>query len=216
MEQEILALLNQILAKLSNQYSKQDILVVVIPSLLTLTGTLSGVYLVYLLGFKNQKKIADRTARQNSYSDLMGLKFSISQLYVSRFEARIYSDFHEMRCKLLGASEGSHDFTETKRWMQKSEDLVLDIANKNERIFHTIGVIKSVFQASDELDKLTNKIYKFKPPSVHDVPSDIKKIEQLNDWKVEAISLLQAYIQREITEPLDQLLNYIEGKLKNT
>ena len=63
-------------------------------------------------------------------------KFITTRLSVSRFEAWIFSDYHEARWKLAGDPTGSLDLQEAQRWMGKSEDLALEIAKNNSRILN--------------------------------------------------------------------------------
>ena len=55
----------------------------------------------------------------------MGLKIPLIQNYVSRFEASVFSDYHEYCWKMFGCPLDSFDVDETKRPMKRSEDLVL-------------------------------------------------------------------------------------------
>jgi len=54
---------------------------------------------------------------------------------LSRFEALVYSHYHEYRYRL---SKESHDFTEAMRWMKKSEDLALEIAKYNQQFLESL------------------------------------------------------------------------------
>ena len=44
----------------------------------------------------------------------MGRKFTTTQLYVSKYEALLYSDYHEARWKLAGAPKESLDLQEAR------------------------------------------------------------------------------------------------------
>ncbi|MDO8690027.1 MAG: hypothetical protein Q7R39_08470, partial [Dehalococcoidia bacterium] len=105
--------------------------------------------------------------RQQAYPEIMGRKFLLMQLYVSRFEARIFSDYHEQRWR---NSPDSLDLSEAQRWMHKSEDLALEIAKTNQSLFESIGLVKASFRRDDELDTLTQHIYHFRTPTIIEPP----------------------------------------------
>src|SRR5574341_1690431 len=129
MESEAIAALNQILEKIAIiSKTEKSWLDVWAAPISAIVGIFITAVLSYFLGFRSQVNLADRKLRQKVYGELMGFKLSLSQLYVSRFEAYIFSDFHEKRWLMTGANENSHDFQEAKRWMQKSEELALAIS----------------------------------------------------------------------------------------
>ena len=86
---------------------ESPLLSIILPALLTLVGVIVGAYLTYYWGLKTQINVGDHQKRQQSFSQLMGQKFVTTQLYVSRFEALIFSDFHEHRWRLAGHSNSS-------------------------------------------------------------------------------------------------------------
>jgi hypothetical protein len=92
----------------------------------------------------------------------MGKKQLRRQLFLSRFEAMIFSDYHERRWKLAGSPEKSMDLEEAQRWMHKSENLALDIARTNQALFESVGLARPTFTQSAELTHLTERIYHFK------------------------------------------------------
>src|SRR5882724_4787984 len=139
------------------------------PSRLTAFGTwassivaaliivLGGGYASYHWGLSAQIQLTDRQKRQQAYSELMGEKAVLSQYLVSHFEAYIHSDYHEARWKLAGAPTDSLDLQEAKRWMQRSEDLVVEVAKTKKSLFETLGLIRSYFPLSDRLKELTHR-----------------------------------------------------------
>jgi hypothetical protein len=60
-------------------------------------------------------KISDHQKRQQVFSEVMGRKFLMTQLYVSRFEALIYSNYHEAKWKQSGWPKDSIDQQEAQR-----------------------------------------------------------------------------------------------------
>ncbi len=128
-----------------------ELKVVIISSIGTLIIALLSGYLSYRWGVSSQKNIYDHQMRLKAYSELIGYRQLLSQLFVSRYEAFIFSDYHECRWKIQGAPKESIDQTEAIRWMHKSEDLVLEISRTVQNLFQTVGVIRVLFKQSPEL-----------------------------------------------------------------
>ena len=166
MEKEIITTLNQILTQLESIPDEHSWVKTWAPSISAIIGIFITAFLSYILGYRSQIKLADRKQKQQSYGELMGCKHYLSQLYVSRFEAYIFSDHHEKKWHLTGAKENSLDFAEAKRWMLKSEELVLEISKYQEKVFSTLGVINAVFDSSEELTSLIDSVYQFKDRSL--------------------------------------------------
>ncbi len=211
MENEIITMLNQVLNQIESLPAERTWLETWAPSLSAIIGIIVTAYLSYILGYKSQIKLADRKLRLQAYGKLMGSKHYLSQLYVSRFEAYIFSDYHEKKWLMTGAKENSIDFTEAKRWMLKSEELVLEISKYQEKVFSTLGVVNAVFDSSDELTDMVNKIYKFKRPIINKVPDNIS-IDDLKDWKEQATTQVQNIVEQEISTPIQNLLEYLNSK----
>jgi arsenate reductase-like glutaredoxin family protein len=114
----------------------------------------------------------------------MGNKQLRRQLFVSRFEAMIFSDYHERRCKLARSPERSMDLEEAQRWMHKSENLALDIARTNQALFESVGLARPTFTQSAELTHLTERIFYFKTPIISP-PSDKADQNGLNGRKTQ-------------------------------
>ncbi len=112
-------------------------------ALIALLGVVLGAYLTARYSFQNQLRLATYQARQQSYAAIMGKKFLLAQLYVSRFEALVHSDYHERLWQLAGSPAASLDLEEAKRWMHKSEDLAIDVARTNQSLFESIGLARA-------------------------------------------------------------------------
>lgn len=184
------------------------ILLATVSSLLTLISVSAGAYLNYKFGLRSQLKIGEVKNRQQAFGQLMGQKFMITQVYVSRFEALIYSDYHEIKWKLAGCPNESLDLQEAQRWMHKSEDLSLEIARNNQKLFEIIGFIKILFPVTTKLDELLDRIYHFRTPVVK-TPDDKIDATQLEEWKKKAVAALQDLVKIEYAEPIDDLLDYL-------
>ncbi len=109
-----------------------------------------------------QQQAATLKDRQQAYAAIMGEKHLRNQLFVSRFEARIFSDYHERRWQLAGTPDNSFDFQEAQRWEHKSEDFAFEIARTNKALFESIGLARKSFAPTTELTELTERIYRFR------------------------------------------------------
>lgn len=191
------------------------ILIAVVTASLALIGVGVGSYLTYYFGLKSQLMIADHQKRQQTFSELMGRKILTKQLYVSRFEALIYSDYHEARWKLTGSPKDSIDLQEAQRWMHRSEELVFDIAKNQQRQLETVGLIRILFNKTSKLDELIDRIVHFKTPKISGEPFK-RDANQLEEWKVKAVQQLQAIVDEEYGAPVNTLLNYLEEEIHKT
>jgi hypothetical protein len=138
----------------------------------------------------------------------MGRKFMTSQLYVSRFEAYIFSDYHEARWKVSDQRKDSIDLQEAMRWMHKSEELVMELARNNQSLFETLGMIRTLFPHTPRLEELTSRVYHFKTPRTSSPPNG-KDLIELNAWKEQSVKSLQELVEREYAKPIDELLDYL-------
>ena len=84
-------------------------------------------------------------AQRAVFARLMGRKIITTQLYVSRYEALIFSDYHEERWKRAGAPKDSLDLQESLRWMHRSEDLVSEVVKNDQALFEDIATVRALF-----------------------------------------------------------------------
>jgi len=192
---------------------KNPLLTVIVTSVCTLLSTILVGYLSYRWGLNSQIEISNRQKRQQVFSQLMGRKFITTQLYVSRFEAYIFAEYHERRWKLGGAQKDSLDLQETFRWMHKSEDLGLEIARNNQSLFETIGLIRTLFPDTQKLNELVSRIYHFKMLAIIP-PGEGMGLDQLNKWKIKGVKDLQDLVEREYAKPIDELLTHLASEIK--
>lgn len=181
------------------------------PAFLALIGVIVGAILTYRLGMRSQLRVSDHQKRQQVFSQLMGRKFVTSQLYFSRFEAQIYSDYHEAKWKQAGHPKDSIDLGESQRWRNKSEDLALEIAKSNQSLFETIGFIRILFPKASKLDQFIDRLYHFKTPKILGDPLNMD-INAVEEWKIKAVRDLQTLVETEYSKPIDDLLNYLDGE----
>lgn len=191
----------------------------------TLVISWGSVYLAHQLQMKQEKLRTEREKKQKLYSDLLGIKPVYAQLYVSRFEAMLYSDFHENSIKMKSSQGGlpdpiDHDWSEAKRFLQRSEDLTLDIAKTRRELFENIGLVKILFRSSLELSNLVQAIYKHKSPVRIPVPmfpsnsQDIGSIIiQFEPWRVDETGKLMDNVRILVEDPIQSLINHLEKEL---
>ena len=188
-----------------------------------LDGIISGVivglavgagvaYLTSFFNLRSQMKLSDRQQRHETFGRLMGLKLLVMQLYVSRFEARIFSDYHEYRWKLSGYQKDSLDLQEAQRWMCKSEDLSLEIARINQTMFETIGHIRALFPTTTDLQRLIDRLYRFETPDIKP-PMNIEDLKLIEKWKTEAVKQLQKLVEDYYGKLIDDLLDYLAKQM---
>jgi hypothetical protein len=185
-----------------------------VAGLFALAGGFVGAYTTSTLNYRNQLKTETLHKRQQAYAEIMGRKFLLTQLYFSRFEARVFSDYHERRWNLSGNLPNSLDLSEAQRWMHKSEDLALDIAKTNQSLFESIGMAKTSFRRGAALDTLTQRIYQFRTPSIVG-PPDTKNVQDLEIWKAKAVTQLQQLVEEEYARPIDALLEYLQAHISD-
>ena len=172
-------------------------------------GLIAGISVVigqYLTHRFTRKRETEKL-RQQAYAAILGKKVLLMQLYVSRFEAYIFSTYHECLWHKAGSPEGSLDIDEAKRWMHKSEDLALEVARTWQSLFESIGIAQTIFRQSKELEQLTDRLYQFQQPSLLSPPPD--DIRLLIQWKDEAVRQVQEVVAREYGAPLDMLLRHL-------
>ena len=171
-----------------------------------------GQYYSSKFQLSSQVRLQTVQSQRQVFSRLMGRKFATKQLYVSRYEALIFSDYHEARWKLGGSPKDSLDLQEAQRWMHRSEDLVSEIAKNNQSLFEDLGTVRTVFPDIPKLRELVENIYGFKALKTTQPPVNAS-VAELVQWKDEAVRHLQALVDQEYGGPIDGLLMYLSQQL---
>ncbi len=172
------------------------------------------------VGYTTQVHITNKQKRQQAYSELLGEKAVIAQYLFSRFEAYIHAEFHQARWHLATDLQGFLDLQETKkldlqetlRWMQKSEDLSLEVAKNTKSLFETLGVARSYFSLSPKLKDLTHRIF-YAPKIEVEIPPSQLDPAHLEDWRVKERKRVQEIIEKDYIQPIDALLKYLEDEI---
>ncbi len=178
----------------------------------TLVGIILAAYLSYHFGLNSQIQLTGMQKRQQAYSELMGEQAVIAQYLFSRFEAYVHSEFHEARWKLAAEPKDFLDLQEARRWMQKSEDLALEVAKNTKSLYETLGLIRSYFRFSPELKDLTHRIFHSPKIEVKSPPSQLDP-KQLEDWKEREKKAVQETIENHHIKQIDGLANYLEREI---
>jgi len=186
---DVLAFLRDTISSMSNS-----------PGLWGFIGVLTGGLITHKF-----QQIRDRESQiRIAFAGLHGLKKSIKQLYVSRFEALVFSDFHEAKWRLSGHSSAI-DFDEATRWMKRSEELVFEISKTEERLAQTCGSVLVNFKTKPDLVTQTKSLLAHSVPSLTTRPDSTWNAQQVNEWKIQAVPAIQAKVD-EIFDPLFERL----------
>lgn len=186
----------------------------VVPAVIALAGVVIGALVGARLAFRNQLRLVMLQSRQRSYAEIMGKKFLVRQLLVSRFEALAHLDYHERLWHLAGCPKESIDFDEAMRWMRKSEDLAIELTKAIQSLFESVGMACSVFERSADLEARVERLYNFKIPTIAPAPGNASQAA-LSQWKTKVVAALHGIAREEIGEPVDQLLDYLKGHMND-
>lgn len=185
---------------------------ILVSSVMTLIIVVVSSYLTHYLGISAQVKINNNQNRQKAYSKLIGHNVIISQLYVSRFEAYIISDYHEFLWRQNGTPKNSINLKEAQRWMMKSEEQAIDLAREKQQLFETLGLINALFQRTNKLQELSDKIYNHPLPKIKR-PNESDSIYELKVYKNLAIQQTQEFVEVNISKPIEELASYLKSQL---
>lgn len=190
----------------------KTLLATVIGGVLAAGAGIVGQYYASQFQFSSQVQLQKIQGQRQVFARLMGRKFATKQLYVSRYEALLFSDYHETRWKRSGAPKDSLDLQEAQRWMQRSEELVFEIVKNNQALFEDLGTVRGLFPDAKRLRELVERIYGFKALKMSQPPRDAS-VEELVRWKEESVRQLQAIVDRDYGGAIDELLNYLSQQL---
>jgi|GEM_PF-5912998 len=179
-----------------------------LPALIALVSAVVGAILGARLSFRNQYRLSTHQTRQRAYAELMGKKFLITQLNVSRFEALAYSDYHECLWHIAGSPPESLELEEAKRWMRKSEDFAIELARARQSLYESVGMARASYPSTPELEELSERVYHFRQPLIPAPPQTAER-KHLDTWKQESVANLQLFVQQEYAEPIDALLYWM-------
>lgn len=128
---------------------------------------------------------------------------------MSRFEALIFSDYHEARWRQAGNPKDSIDLQEAQRWMHQSETLALDVAKANRELFEAVASARALFTGSTALEALADEVYRHKVPIVKVRPDSSMDLAALEAWKVTAVREIQELVKEAIEQPVEALVSHL-------
>jgi hypothetical protein len=188
----------------------QTIFAGILGGLLSLVGS----YFALRWQYKRTISFQRKSTQEKTYVKLFGLRISLRQAFVSRYEALIFSDYHEYKWKYYGAN--NLDREEAQRWMQKSENYVEKITDLLRDIFECIADIHISYKTTTEIIDLTERIYNYKTPAIKSPIKgevEVRTPADLERWKETAVSQIQNLVEREYAELLHSLLNELRKQL---
>lgn len=154
--------------------------------------------------------------RESSYERLQGLRNSLLQGYVSRFEALILSDYHEYKYRNLGAQQ--LDFEEAKRWLGKSETYVETLTDMESNLAECLADIRTAYKKTSGIAKLTEQISHHKIPEIKSPLRGevaVKTVGELEAWKEKAVKDLHQLVETEIGRPSGRLAAELENQVRH-
>ena len=151
-----------------------------VPALwIPLIGAVLIAFLSYQLGFNAQLQLTGKQKRLQAYSELMGRKVVMMELFVSRLSAATYKDYHERVWHLTkDSAEGIFHLEEARRELRRTEDLATEIGKSYQNLFETLGLVRSYFPYSPRLKELINQLSQFQWVDIHGPAFDLNA-EQL-------------------------------------
>jgi hypothetical protein len=198
----------------TNKTSWRDILALdkILPVVLGAVLAIGAAYFTTKVQMSSQLHLQKVEEQRRVFARLMGRKFTTEQLYVSRYEALIFSDYHEERWKRAGAPKDSLDLQESQRWMHRSEDLVFEIVKNDQALFEDLATVRALFPDTLRLRELCDRVYGIHAMATAKPPHD-GSVEKLDQWKIEADRQLQDLAVREYGKPIDELVEFLLQQL---
>ena len=159
----------------------------------------------------------DCNRQEQAYSQLIGLKFMTDQLYLSTSDAFSESAIIEARERLGLPSISALGKSEEKR--RKYEELALELARNNQRLWETIGLIRVLFTPSEEQEKLIKSFESSMKEFQKNLGSIARYYEKTIIENIEAESYaakieIERVIHENVDIPFEALQKYIGDKIK--
>ena len=206
--------LEQLQCKLPSKSKFQNpVLVAFFTFILTSIGTLIATYFANEWTLKSRLMLHGKQQQQQVYSQLMGNKFVRIQLYVSYLDYIVNFDFNFALWKQYGSPKESLYLEEATYYRNKSEDLILQIADNNQKLYETIGLIRINFPNTPKLNELIDRIYKLRSPVVLRGQTAGKNEKELGVWRTNTLQEVAKKVQLEYGEPIDDLLEYLHHEI---
>lgn len=171
---------------------------------ITAITTWGGIWLTSFLEGKQTKE----KSKQLLIGELEGIRIWRQQLYQTRLESEIFSDYHEYKHKI---TKNDIDLSEAMRWMSESERLTLEVAKINQQFLEKLALVEILFKKSDNLKELIETNRNFLSPRLlkrADSDMSLEELEELkNRQKADIISFTK--------EEAEKIKNLVE-KLRSS
>jgi hypothetical protein len=162
---------------------------------------------------RTQSQIADRQKRFQAFRDLMGEKFLISEFHITKLDADINVQYDYARWTREDSQMKPIIYDDLKDQLHWGQQMILEIAKKNEELFQTVGMVTVLYPSSPELKRITKRIYQTGVMEVQPPHSGIT-LAELEAWKKEAYSRSQEFVEKQYERPITELLNYMAAELE--
>ena len=173
-----------------------------------LTGTIVG----GLLAFWGQFYLKKIENKQKSYGTLVGIKHQVKQLYVSRFEAWILSDFYEHRNRIRGGKD-QLSLDEARRLMYKSENMVSELALCERELKECFVLAVCNFNLKKDELKILEKLVNHPVPKIIGDPKSITSELELETWKTKAVTALQEKVDEIFDQSFSDSIEILRKKM---
>lgn len=178
----------------------------------TLISVVVGPYLGYYYGVRSQTEIIGVQRRQQAYSDLMGQRALLQQLYVSAVDARINFDYYNRRWIIDQSPKDSPYLTEASASAKRCDELAIELARAKQKHFETLGVIHTSYASDKKITDLVQRISHLHVPAITGDVANMRGTE-LEDWRVTAKVRLTQFVQREYAGPMNELEALLMARL---
>lgn len=181
-----------------------------------LTAVTAGVFTlasVWLGSHINQRGASAQVERQRmrelqvlSYSRLMGLRTSWTQVITTTFEAKLLCEFYDVRFHITGDAA---DLEEAKRQNERGHQLTEKASALRREVCECLGQIQIAFSVSDEMDELISGIHLAKSLDVPEMRGKILNVGDLQTWFDSNTARMRELVGSEYSSKVDNLLTLL-------
>ncbi len=197
-------------------------------SIIPLLGVLlGGIITLATSVFLGRQKDASalKAKQQQLYCKLFGLKFLLAQVYVSLNQNYIYHRSHKIAKDQSWCENKEYESSEIERHKMEYNELVMEVARINQKVFETLGIIPILFKQTSKFDPLIEKLKKldegFKGLR-NELETDLEKscssantIEKasLDSWKGRSLEKVNKLTKDNIEATMDKVLSELSNKI---
>jgi hypothetical protein len=186
---------------------------IVIPGVLVIVAALLSGYYTQKWTLDREIRTKDHEKRQSVYSELMGMKIVRKQLILAYTQARLGLKYHELRGAKIGLQKDSIDLDSGREAARNANQYLIEMTQKEQRLFELLGLVKILFPASPQLAKKIDLIYQAKYPEIKP-PKEGMSLAKIQEWRDEGFKEAQDLVEKEYGEPIEDLLSYLSNYLR--